>query len=157
MRMVAMGLIINRPTRIMMQELLKSYWQIIPIIPSWLTTRLVYFGGPVQKRSGHGGAWWGWKNGKTRWRLPSKLFFNHFQRYLWNIRHRGRTPQIRSSTLGYAAWEKPSIGTRISKKTCWLTCTGKPHERCKNQKTPCRRTSGRRLPKFTGIDINLNV
>ena len=112
----AMGLIINRPTQIMLAELL-AHLDIHN--PAEITTKTpVLFGGPVQKGQGmvlhdsHG-------NGKTTIQLTENVFLTTSTDILEEIGTE-RGPRHALVTLGYAGWGAGQLEQELSENS-WLT------------------------------------
>ncbi len=112
----AMGLIINRPTHVMLMELLNH----LDIDNSETQTRTtpVLFGGPIQKGQGmviH--------NSKTQWKtslqLSPDLFLTTSTDILETIGS-DKGPKDSIVTLGYSAWDAGQLEQEIAENS-WLT------------------------------------
>lgn len=112
----AMGLIINRPTRIMMRELL-SHLQIANSA-EWTNHTAVLFGGPVQKDQGmvlhDGGEKW-----KNTLKITDEIFLTTSSDILQSLGTEQGPPHS-LVTLGYAAWEGGQLEEEIAENS-WLT------------------------------------
>lgn len=112
----AMGLIINRPTQIMLDELF-SHLEVDNISPLTKSTA-VLFGGPVQKEQGmiiHDSTLQ-WKSTKA---LDDQLFLTTSIDILEAV-GTSTGPKNFLITLGYAGWEAGQLEQEIADNT-WLT------------------------------------
>jgi len=142
----AMGLIINKPTPVMLPELL-DHLEIKNPEPH-LRTMPVFFGGPVQKEQGiviH--------NSDKPWRTTLSLANNVFITTSTDILEKvGSTqgPEKALVTLGYAGWEAGQLEQEISDNS-WLTVAADDHVLFD---TPADQR-WHAAAKLLGIDINL--
>jgi putative transcriptional regulator len=113
----AMGLIINRPTRVMLEELL-SHLEIDNHADSLKTTP-VLFGGPVQKGQGmvihdqHRPEW------KSSLQLADDIILTTSTDILEAI-GQNNGPEHALVTLGYAGWEAGQLEQELAENS-WLT------------------------------------
>ncbi|MBL1458771.1 MAG: YqgE/AlgH family protein [Methylophaga sp.] len=142
----AMGLIINRPTRIMMQELLNHLQ--ITNNSEWATKTAVLFGGPVQKDQGmvvhDGGEQW-----KNTLKITDETFLTTSSDILESLGTESGPPHS-IVTLGYAAWEAGQLEQEIADNS-WLTVQATPKLL---YETPADER-WQAAAKLLGIDINL--
>lgn len=117
----AMGLIINRPTRIKLADLL-SHLQIENHAP-WVQESVVLFGGPVHKEQGmviH--------NSESPWKstLPvgDGIFLTTSSEILAHLGH-ADGPQHAMVTLGYAGWGAGQLEQELADNS-WLTVPAHP-------------------------------
>lgn len=142
----AMGLIINRPTRIMMQELLNHLQ--ITNNSEWANNTAVLFGGPVQKDQGmvvH--------DGGERWKNTLKITDDTFLTTSSDILQSLGTdngPPHSIVTLGYAAWEAGQLEKEIAENS-WLTVQATPELLYQTRAEDRWQAAA----KLLGIDINL--
>jgi len=142
----AMGIIINKPTQVMLPELL-SHLE-IENTTSQLKTMPVLFGGPVQKGQGmviH--------NSKEKWQtsiaLSDSLFLTTSTDILEKIGSENG-PQKSLVTLGYSGWNAGQLEQEISDNS-WLTVQANDHI-IFNTPADLRWNEA---AKLLGIDINL--
>ncbi|MDH5358739.1 MAG: YqgE/AlgH family protein [Gammaproteobacteria bacterium] len=142
----AMGLIINRPTQIMLAELL-SHLEINN--PSELVLHTpVLFGGPVQKHQGlvlhNSDADW-----QTKIQLADNVFLTTSTDILENIGTENG-PEHALVTLGYAGWAAGQLEQELTENS-WLTVAA-------NDDLLFNTPADQQWPaaaKLLGIDINL--
>jgi len=143
----AMGLIINRPTRVMLEELL-SHLQIDNHADSLKTTP-VLFGGPVQKGQGmvihnqHRSEW------KSSLQLTDDVFLTTSTDILEAIGN-DNGPENALVTLGYAGWEAGQLEQELAENS-WLTV---PANQALLFDTPADKR-WQAAAQLLGIDINL--
>lgn len=142
----AMGVIINRPTRIMMRELLNHLQ--ISNTSEWSNTTAVLFGGPVQKDQGmvihDGGELW-----KNTLKISDETFLTTSSDILQSLgTETGPTRTL--VTLGYAAWESGQLEQEIAENS-WLTVAADTELL---YQTPAD-DRWQAAAKLLGIDINL--
>jgi len=142
----AMGIIINRPTRIMLSELLNHLR--LENKTDWVSHYAVLFGGPVQKDQGmvlhDGGDHW-----KSTLEISDGIFLTTSSDILQQLG--GETgPKNALVSLGYAGWEAGQLEQEIADNS-WLVV---PADRELLFKTP----PGQRweaAAKLLGVDIHL--
>lgn len=143
----AMGLIINRPTKVMLEELLSHLK--IDNHSDYIKHTPVLFGGPVQKGQGmvihdqHEGDW------KSSLQLADDVFLTTSTDILEAI-GTAQGPEHALVTLGYAGWGAGQLEKELAENS-WLTVPA-------NQKLlfdipPDERWEA--AAKLLGIDINL--
>jgi putative transcriptional regulator len=143
----AMGLIVNRPTRIMLEELL-SHLQ-IDNESELIKTTPVLFGGPVQKGQGmvihdqHEGHW------KSSIQLADDIFLTTSTDILQAI-GTNKGPEHSLVTLGYAGWGAGQLEQELAENS-WLTVPA-THDLLFD--TPADKR-WQAAAKLLGIDINL--
>ncbi len=112
----AMGIIVNRPTRIKLTELLGHLH--IDNNNDWVQSRTVLFGGPVKKDQGmvlhDGGAHW-----KSTMAVADDLFLTTSSDIL-PVLGSSQGPQNALVTLGYAAWGEGQLEQELAENS-WLT------------------------------------
>ncbi|HET8806903.1 MAG TPA: YqgE/AlgH family protein [Methylophaga sp.] len=112
----AMGIIINRPTRIKLSELLGHLH--IDNNNDWVQNRTVLFGGPVKKDQGmvlhDGGAHW-----KSTMTVADDLFLTTSSDIL-SVLGSSQGPQNALITLGYAGWGEGQLEQELAENS-WLT------------------------------------
>jgi len=142
----AMGLIINRPTHVMLTELL-SHLE-IENTGSTIRTTPVLFGGPVQKGQGmvvhNSDAAW-----KTTLQLSADLFLTTSTDILETIGSE-KGPKDAIVTLGYSGWDAGQLEQEIAANS-WLTVAA-------NDDILFHTPADQRwhaAAKLLGIDINL--
>lgn len=142
----AMGLIINRPTRIMMTELLNHLQ--ISNQTEWANQTAVLFGGPVQKEQGmvihDGGEKW-----KNTLPITQDTFLTTSSDILQSL-GTDQGPAHSLVTLGYSAWEAGQLEQEIADNR-WLTVPAN-HELL--YQTPAEQR-WQAAAKLLGIDIHL--
>lgn len=142
----AMGLIINRPTQIMLDELLAH----IDIDNTSMANKEmpVLFGGPVHKSQGmvlHDSA----QDWDSTLQLTESLYLTTSPDILNQI-GQGRGPKNKLITLGYAGWDAGQLEQEITENS-WLTVESST-ELLFNTPTNDRWNSAAAL---LGVDINL--
>lgn len=142
----AMGLIINRPTRIMMRELLNHLQ--ITNNSEWANNTAVLFGGPVQKDQGmvihDGGERW-----KNTLKITDETFLTTSSDILESL-GTDKGPPNSIVTLGYAAWEAGQLEQEIAENS-WLTVAATPELLYQIRAEDRWQAAA----KLLGIDINL--
>lgn len=142
----AMGLIINRPTRIMMRELL-GHLQITNN-SEWANNTAVLFGGPVQKDQGmvihDGGQQW-----KNTLKITEKTFLTTSSDILQSL-GTDDGPENSIVTLGYSTWSAGQLEQEIAENS-WLTVPATPELLYHTPAEQCWQAAA----KLLGIDINL--
>lgn len=143
----AMGLIINRPTRVMLEELL-THLKIENHADSLKTTP-VLFGGPVQKGQGmviHDQQRSEWKSSLQ---LADDVFLTTSTDILEAIGN-GNGPEHALVTLGYAGWGAGQLEQELADNS-WLTV---PADRDLLFDTPADQR-WQAAAQLLGVDINL--
>lgn len=113
----AMGLIINRPTKVMLEELLSHLK--IDNDSDYIKNTPVLFGGPVQKGQGmviHDQADAGWKSSLQ---LSDSIFLTTSTDILQAI-GTDQGPEHALVTLGYAGWSAGQLEQELAENS-WLT------------------------------------
>lgn len=142
----AMGLIINRPTQIMLVELL-SHLDIINASESIVSTP-VLFGGPVEKGQGmviHDSH----ANWKTTMPLANNVFLTTSTDILEKI-GTDQGPNHALVTLGYAGWGAGQLEQELAENS-WLTVPANKEILFNTPADKCWHAAA----KLLGIDINL--
>lgn len=141
-----MGLIINRPTRIMMRELLNHLQ--ITNNSEWANNTAVLFGGPVQKDQGmvvhDGGERW-----KNTLKITDETFLTTSSDILESL-GTDKGPANSIVTLGYAAWEAGQLEQEIAENS-WLTVAATAELLYQTRAEDRWHAAA----KLLGIDINL--
>ena len=142
----AMGIIINRPTRIKLTELLNHLH--IDNNSDWAQNRTVLFGGPVKKDQGmvlhDGGQHW-----KSTLAVDEQLFLTTSSDILQDLGS-SKGPQNALVTLGYAGWGEGQLEQELAENS-WLTV---PASHALLFDTPAEQR-WEASAKLLGIDIHL--
>lgn len=143
----AMGLIINRPTKVMLEELLSHLK--IENHSDYIKNTPVLFGGPVQKGQGmviHDKDEGGWKSSLQ---LTDNIYLTTSTDILEAIgTHQGPTHSL--VTLGYAGWGAGQLEKELAENS-WLTVPA--NEDLLFDTPPDERWEA--AAKLLGVDINL--
>lgn len=142
----AMGIIINRPTRIMLSELLNHLH--VDNQADWVSRYAVLFGGPVQKDQGmvlhDGGDHW-----KSSVAIDDDIFLTTSSDILQQLGTEAG-PKNALVSLGYAGWESAQLEQEIADNS-WLVV---PADRGLLFNTPAAQR-WQAAAQLLGIDIHL--
>ncbi|MDT8311161.1 MAG: YqgE/AlgH family protein [Methylophaga sp.] len=142
----AMGIIINRPTRIYLTELFNHLR--VNNTSDWVLSRTVLFGGPVKKDQGmvlhDGGLHW-----KSTMAVADNLFLTTSGDILSDLGGRNG-PHNALVTLGYAGWGEGKLEQELAENS-WLTVPA-THGLLFDTPAEKRWEAG---AKLLGIDIHL--
>ena len=142
----AMGIIVNRPTRIKLTELLQHLH--IENQSDWVQSRTVLFGGPIKKDQGmvlHDGG----LNWKSTLEIDGDLFLTSSSDILTDLGS-SKGPNNALVTLGYAGWGEGQLEQELAENS-WLTV---PADHALLFDTPAEQR-WQASAKLLGIDIHL--
>lgn len=143
----SMGLIINKPTQIMLDELLE-HLHITCAAPSAKTTPIL-FGGPVDKNQGmvlHDHIQGSWTNSIE---VTDDIFLTSSTDILQAI-GRGQAPENMLVALGYASWGEGQLEQELAENS-WLTCPANKDILFTSPSQKC----WQKAAALIGVDINL--